>query len=949
MILDIAASLLNENYTISEAADTVARQGVTRWLKNEYPYIKYGTNPDDPVLDADGHPITDDNGNAVRTNIEDIFNEANMVFGHPINLGAPHRYKFIEKYLPGAVRIAFTECGWKSNNEDKAMMAKLKAIYAALFFNWWDGCEYTWVREGRSRTNGHWEARNPGYKGLIDGPSEVAIADFNGMSFSELYNKFKDLIPEVKARLAAQAQHATAEEREEEERPSAPVVRNNTPYHIEYIATHAEAKRWEPYTNHRTTHAGCHWCITDRDISNWNHYNCGRSRFVYFCWKAPSLEALKEMNIMDDRPGHYYSFCAGNASERELRNAPMNEYGLSLICIMVENDGNGEPRFHQATSRYNHTNPAGEDMCGGMYGDNLVPQDSDEGYRKILRILEMDDAEFKRTFKIPNAGPVSHNNIVDKIKRYREQKKVKQLFAELNAESMFDNGAVINDQGYYNFLRSDGTLASDTWFKVMSAISVSGIEADTFIVKNDAGLYNILKANGKYLLERDVQNIYCSNDDPTKNKYAKIQVKPHLFNIVNLDTGLIMLKKPVFEVFLQQNYTKGIVVRKAQDDPLTILNINGREIYKYSDPNDIPIVAAKDVVMIRGNTDDDGYVTYKLSNITNGKLLWKKKLKESEDVVCAGYSKSISFKSDHYSALLSCTGRVLFDTTGRTQFGEIAYRTPESNKYNYIYVRHNNVNYVVNVNTGEKFEFNSNFNVAAVSADKIIVTNGDKVQQVAMDTGNVVNTYENVTSIDGEFMIVKEGRGSYKIYNYMTDSIVLETSSSPEIMTTRRSRNGSLQFVVIQDNTKIYILDGNNEQFNKVELKRSEVNEVFYLGFNCFGITFNDGKANIINQDGKWLFKHKFSEMLNRYFGDDGIMSIKAGDKDYFINIEGDVSRTVEALAESFNTAAENAGILVENEEELEESVIAESTDEQQDEVQEKTPSLVDISTYFMD
>ena len=74
-----------------------------------------------------------------------------------------------------------------------------------------------------------------------------------------------------------------------------------------------------------------------------------------------------------------------------------------------------------------------------------------------------------------------------------------------------------------------------------------------------------------------------------------------------------------------------------------------------------------------------------------------------------------------------------------------------------------------------------------------------------------------------------------------------------------------------------------------------------YIGQGCFLIHgSHDNKYNIINSDGRLLFKMPFTQMVSLGFSNNGVASIKAGRNTYFINTDGDVSRNVETLDEMF-------------------------------------------------
>lgn len=916
MILDIAADLLNENFSINEAADAVARQGVARWLKNDFPYIKFGKNPEDIETDENDNQLMNADGTPLnRTNIQSIFDKANFEFGHPLNAGLEHRMKFTEKYLPGAVRIAFTDCGWMTPNENKRMMTNLKNIYAALFFNWWDGCEYTWVDTGSAETS-HWEARNPSYKGLIVGATEAESADFNGMSYKELYAKFKDLIPGAIERLAQQSRGA-----EEPEEAPAPVIRNNTPYKIEYIPDFETSKTWKKYTNQvQAGSAGCTWCITS-SRSFWNDYGLGNRNFAYFCWKAPSLDALKEMNIMDSQPGHYYSFCARDASSDEINNAPMNEYGLSLIAVMVYDDGSGEPRFRQATSRYNHYAPDGE-WHNGMYGDNLVPQDSDEGYNKILRILEMDDAEFKRTFKLPNSSGVTHDDIMEKIKTAREQHNLAKLFDDLVPKTRYSNrnGLIIRDHNQDNFIRSDGTLLSNTWFTDVSPV-ISQNDSFVLLQVKRNNKYNIVTPEGRYLLEQDVYGINYSDN----RNYAQIRVKPNLYNVINLNTGLMLLKKPVSFVLLQDNYTKGIFIKNTLDEPYKLINLAGKVIYETSNPQETIVNGIKDTYSTKSPIGDGNKVNIKIVNASNGKIIWRKSNVDSEHNYIFAFENAYYINIPSKSLdLISYTGKVILHYDGPHEdikYDPQSYIHSLKTDYIKIYDYNTSSGRIFNVKTGEEIklattEFNIK-NITYIDNDIMLGEYNRKFYKFKSSTGELLSETDYFDHYSGAIYTVKEN-GEYKLINAVTDKVI-KTSTQPFTIAynTLHARHGA-KYLIITVDRKYYIFDNNLDQVNEVDIPVNSSSVIFYIGYDCYAYESTDnngrGRCNILGPNGRWLFKHPFSSFQGRYFNDNGIICIKAGNKDYFVNADGDVSRSVEALSESFvNEEEEN--LILESEE----------------------------------
>ena len=76
------------------------------------------------------------------------------------------------------------------------------------------------------------------------------------------------------------------------------------------------------------------------------------------------------------------------------------------------------------------------------------------------------------------------------------------------------------------------------------------------------------------------------------------------------------------------------------------------------------------------------------------------------------------------------------------------------------------------------------------------------------------------------------------------------------------------------------------------------------MNFGCVLVRERDTQKpyNIIGPDGYRLFELNFDDVLTAGFDQEGIATIKCGNNDYFINIEGDVSRARELMAESMQS-----------------------------------------------
>lgn len=110
-------------------------------------------------------------------------------------------------------------------------------------------------------------------------------------------------------------------------------------YKAKWIQNHLQAACWNKYTNKATNDDGCNWCLTmPHTKGHWVSY---MRRYdyptVYFLWKDNFKQLKREDFNVEPYSGQQ----------------PYNEWGKSLMCLMVQNEG-GEWTFKQLTSRYNH-------------------------------------------------------------------------------------------------------------------------------------------------------------------------------------------------------------------------------------------------------------------------------------------------------------------------------------------------------------------------------------------------------------------------------------------------------------------------------------------------------------------------------------------------------------------------------------------------------------------
>lgn len=105
----------------------------------------------------------------------------------------------------------------------------------------------------------------------------------------------------------------------------------NENYDVRRIETFEEAKSYKDYT-----WSGSPWCITYME-KMWKKYTTDGENAVYFALR-------KDFKSVPEKVGE---------------NAPLDDYGLSMLCVIVRSDGS----LAYCTSRWNHEN--GGQLCHG--------------------------------------------------------------------------------------------------------------------------------------------------------------------------------------------------------------------------------------------------------------------------------------------------------------------------------------------------------------------------------------------------------------------------------------------------------------------------------------------------------------------------------------------------------------------------------------------------------
>ncbi len=250
--------------------------------------------------------------------------------------------------------------------------------------------------------------------------------DLNGLSLSELYDKYEEEI--------------RTDAENDRERSSQLQRGNGNGYRIIPINTFEEAEQYGKYTS---------WCITYRE-DQFNSYTDGGKRF-YFCLK----DGFESVESNDD-------------------GAPLNEYGLSMLAVLVDSDGN----LCQITTRYNHE-----------YGG-----ENNRGLRTVEQLENVLDVNFYDIFKpytreeLHEMGIVTFDEVQELLDSGKKPSEVFDYFGDFH-EGLFR----VKLNGKYNYIDENNKLLSNQWFDYCFNFS------EGFASVQLGEKWNYIKTNGELL------------------------------------------------------------------------------------------------------------------------------------------------------------------------------------------------------------------------------------------------------------------------------------------------------------------------------------------------------------------------------------------------------------------------------------------------------------------
>ena len=892
MNLEYAAYLLNESHILSEDANSSGIDKTKKWVKKNYHLTELGQEAEDEVVDDQGMPIrmqdriTHEERN--QRNIDNIVETARTFFGHWLGnqlrvprqvrredgTMGPNNASGIYKYLPGAVRVAISDCGWFTAHPNHKMLENLRYLYAYAWDEWQTG-----LVEGLPGPQ-----RGQPYAGKLN-------ADFNGKSYQQLMNEFGSQIPAIKAKIQENGGPGTEYDAGERQAAEAPAPVDHSPYHVELIENYRQAHEWYDYTNPTADQAGNHfagarWCIAEYN-DHWDHYmnHFGRKKpTVYFCWKAASKEALLAMNehVADyDIPG------SNDRDERGYRKddmLPFSEYGLSLICVMVtEGDRPGEVKFLQATSRYNHCNSHGEKRMDGdphaqYYGDNLC---RDGGKRKICEILGMSSAEFDRRLKpVIVGGTASHYNIMNAVDNLSDILHIADSYEKDENVGLY---CIRHNDEYNCYDMYTHKFISDSWFRACYQFSDNGFS----MVQLNNYKWNIINARGEFMIDVDVDSIdYNSSRNENYAKVGIIKGGDMFYNIVRVDSGRPLLRRLYKDVKLLPSFGKTISVLDS-DNKWKLVDVKGKVVSTL--PENMEIYKETSKLMCLKSRTRSGY--YKIVSKKNNKEIVK--ITGSVNRINTYKDGCIVVKKEDGKFNLYTENGPVFDTWINRIVGYESY-----DKQIYLYTQGRTNGFVTS--KGRKVETEGR---EIDGAAGYVIKFGEKFYNLE---GDELSLPGNAYLEDGDYnvTVVKDG-DYYKFLNVLTGEFIDLGGAN---ITGYINRHEGY-FINTQDNKTNYIDAKTCEVISDTFFDNCKINPI---GQNCYLLDKGGNRLNIFNADfGEELFDMDFTELKSR-FSQNGLAFIKCNRSDFVINTHGDVSRSVELIAENIRMYRGAENFLVE-------------------------------------
>ena len=245
-------------------------------------------------------------------------------------------------------------------------------------------------------------------------------------------------------------------------------------YEIVKIDSYDDAKKYYKYTNPHSR-----WCLTHME-NMYDSYTCDGINQIYFCLKN-GFENIKPIVS---------------------KNAPLDKYGLSMLSIIVNEEG----ELAYCTCRWNHDNDG---------NDNIM---------NAIEISEIVNVNFYETFK-PNT---KWKDMVDNAKRrLNNGDDPKEIFEDI--WDFKDGFAKVKLNKKYNFINKDNEFLSDVWFDEVDSFNDGFAKVK---IKNKG--WNFINKDNEFLSDKWFDEVNSFEDG-----FARVYIKNKGFNFINKDNEFL--------------------------------------------------------------------------------------------------------------------------------------------------------------------------------------------------------------------------------------------------------------------------------------------------------------------------------------------------------------------------------------------------------------------------
>ena len=512
MNLNFAASLLDENFLVEPVWDTSRVQAIA-WVKN---YYKRGAK--DYGVSA-GHESNRGGTTHDVSKAEELIEIIETEFVHPVDWD--HRQKWTKTFILGLTRILVEELKYGTPAENKMKVEAMKKMYLTACMKLYNDQNFL--------------GKDPNMK---------------GMSFNQLRTLLRPDAAAMKAQWQELYDHRPAEAAEEDEaeataRPSAaaaeeidtqtegPYAGCEPPYqdgafklgnyNAVRIDTFEQSHSWWIYTNSAdgcktlsdwergNYRAGCHWCITEGE-GHFRSYSLHQSNTAYYCWK----DNFNQLNQYDFGDG-----------------TPTDEWGKSLVCMIIESDG----EIRSLTCRYNHCNNRnnwgdesngwGDGFGNVLEGDSLI--------EKAANLFGCTENDIREKCKSRSSGAINHTNIERKIKQYQDEGKKLTDCDDIDYDyTDLLSYWFLKDNNEYTLMCGNERL-TPFWFKRNSTSFEYGLMKIDFGSKS-----NYIDTTGEVVLPVNFDDDYC-----LFNTFYRIIQFGNKYNILNMKSKRLLFRNAV--------------------------------------------------------------------------------------------------------------------------------------------------------------------------------------------------------------------------------------------------------------------------------------------------------------------------------------------------------------------------------------------------------------------